>query len=96
MKNKSEVVNLFKKYGFDYRGSASNGDFLAFTYKYGFFHNAELVSLYPDRKLEIEEEMKPAVKQLEALGFSTKKSFYKSIEELEEALFDGFFKDNKF
>lgn len=91
MKNKSEVVNLFKKYGFDYRGSASNGDFLAFTYKYGFFHNAELVSLYPDRKLEIEEEMKPAVKQLEALGFSTKKSFYKSIEELEEALFDGFF-----
>ena len=91
MKNKSEVVSLFKKYGFDYRDSASNGDFLAFTYKYGFFHNAELISLYPDRKVEIEEEMEPAVKQLEALGFSTKKSFYKSVEELEEALFDGFF-----
>ncbi|MGB2111991.1 MAG: NACHT domain-containing protein, partial [Marinobacter adhaerens] len=42
-------------------------------------------------KARIEKEMDSSVKQLEALGFSTKKSFYKSFEDLEKALFNGFF-----
>jgi hypothetical protein len=91
MNNKGKAIALFKKYGFEFRKSASNGDYLAFTYKSGFFHNAELVSLYPEEKARIEKEMDSAVKQLEALGFSTKKSFYNSFEDLEKALFNGFF-----
>tara|TARA_R100000306_G_C4378081_1_gene142869 strand:+ start:564 stop:2699 length:2136 start_codon:yes stop_codon:yes gene_type:complete len=91
MNNKGKAIALFKKYGFEFRKSASNGDYLAFTYKSGFFHNAELVSLYPEEKARIEKEMDSSVKQLEALGFSTKKSFYKSFEDLEKALFNGFF-----
>lgn len=91
MNNKEKAIALFKKYGFEFRKSASNGDYLAFTYKSGFFHNAELVSLYPEEKARIEKEMDSSVKQLEALGFSTKKSFYKSFEDLEKALFNGFF-----
>jgi len=35
--------------------------------------------------------MDTAEKELEKLGFSTKKSFYSSIEEIESTLFDGFF-----
>lgn len=87
----SKIIELFNKYGFEYRKSASSNDFLAFTYKSGFFHNAELVSLnYNDKEL-LEFEMEKSLKSLEELGFSTKKSFYKSVEEIEETLFNGFF-----
>lgn len=88
---RSEIINLFRKYGFEYRKSASNGKFLAFTYKAGFFHNAELVSLCIDEKDQVEQDMEGAVKELETLGFSTKKSFYSSVDEIEETLFNGFF-----
>lgn len=91
MKNKVEVIKLFRKYGFEHRDSASNSDYLAFTYKAGFFHNAELVSLCKDERQRIEREMDFSVRQLESLGFSTKKSFYNSIEEIEDVLFYGFF-----
>lgn len=91
MKNKQDAITLFKKYGFEFRESASSENYLAFTYKSGFFHNAELVSLSPEIRDLIEQEMESAVKQLESLGFSTKKSFYKTFEELEKKLFDGFF-----
>ena len=91
MKNKKEVINLFKRYGFDFRKSASSENYLAFTYKSGFFHNAELVSLYPEDQEAIDDEMESSVKELESLGFSTKKSFYNSLDTLEDELFDGFF-----
>lgn len=91
MEKKSEIISIFRKYGFEYRDAASNGDYLAFTYKSGFFHNAELVSINPSEKVRVEREMDSAVKQLEALGFSTKKSFYSSFSDLKKALFDGFF-----
>ncbi|WP_431024362.1 NACHT domain-containing protein [Halomonas sp. H5] len=91
MKERDNLIRLFRRYGFEYRSSASNGEYLAFTFKSGFFHNAELVSLESERKREIEEEMEPAYRDLEKLGFSTKKTFYKSFEEVEKSLFDGFF-----
>ncbi|WP_115719878.1 NACHT domain-containing protein [Gallaecimonas mangrovi] len=91
MKDAQKVITLFRKYGFEYRGNISSNDYLAFTYKSGFFHNAELVSLYPNDKSKIEKEMESSLRSLERLGFSTKKSFYDSIDDLEKALFDGFF-----
>lgn len=90
----SKVINLFKKYGFEYRKNASNENFLAFTYKSGFFHNAELVSLDYKNRETIEKEMEISLKSLEDLGFSTKKSFYSNIEQIEETLFNGFFNVN--
>ena len=88
---RDNIIPLFRKYGFEYRKSASHSDFLAFTYKTGFFHNAELVSLNIQDRDRIEQEMEASVKELEALGFSTKKSFYNSIEEIDKILFEGFF-----
>lgn len=88
---RDNIIPLFRKYGFEYRKSASHEDFLAFTYKTGFFHNAELVSLKTQERDRVEHEMERSLKELESLGFSTKKSFYNSIEEIEEVLFEGFF-----
>ncbi len=91
MEMKEKIIELFRKYGFEYRKSASNGDFLAFTFKSGFFYNAELVSLGITEKERIEKEMDVVVRELEQLNFSTKKSFYSSIDDIEKKLFDGFF-----
>lgn len=96
MNNSSLVIELFRKYGFEYRKSLSNSDFLAFTYSSGFFHNAELVSVESEQnQVEIEARMEESARGLEDLGFSTKKSFYSSIKEVEQALFEGFFEVEK-
>lgn len=39
----AQLISLFKKYGFDYKKSSSGHGFYAFTFKAGFFHNAEVV-----------------------------------------------------
>ncbi|MGI2171953.1 hypothetical protein ACROAE_17485 [Shewanella sp. MF05960] len=91
MDEKEKIIALYKKYGFDHRQSCSNGNFLAFTFKSGFFHNAEIVSLNIEERNKIEQEMELFVTQLESLGFSTKKAFYKNVEEIEKTLFHGFF-----
>ncbi len=91
MKYKKDVISLLEKYGFEYKKNASDTDFLAFTYRTGFFHNAELISISDYTPEEVDSKMDNVVKDLERLGFSTKKSFYKSLEELENALFEGFF-----
>lgn len=87
----TKIIELFNKYGFEYRENASSTNFLAFTYKSGFFHNAELVSLNYENKETLDAEMEKSLKSLESLGFSTKKSFYRTFEEIEENLFNGFF-----
>jgi len=91
MEMKENIISLFRKYGFEYNKAASNGDFLAFTFKSGFFHNAEIVSLNIDDREIVEKEMEKVAVDLEQLGFSTKKAFYKNLEEIEKTLFDGFF-----
>ncbi len=91
MEMKENIIELFRQYGFEYRRQASNEEFLAFTFKSGFFHNAELVSTSIENRISIEKEMDKAVVDLERLGFSTKKSFYNSFEEIDETLFSGFF-----
>jgi hypothetical protein len=91
MVSKERIIELYSKYGFDYRKNLSNGNFLAFTFKSGFFHNAEIVSLNLAERSKVEQEMERVVVQLELLGFSTKKAFYENIEDIEKVLFDGFF-----
>lgn len=89
--DRKNTIELFRQYGFEYRRQASSNEFLAFTYKSGFFHNAELVSISEGDNSEIEARMEKASQDLEKLGFSVKKSFYGSYEEIEETLFNGFF-----
>lgn len=89
--DKEKIVSLYKKYGFDYRPSASNERYLAFTYKSGFFHNAELVAVGADDREKLDQEMTKSFAELEKLGYSTKKSFYTNTNDLEEKLFSGFF-----
>jgi hypothetical protein len=88
---REKVINLFRRYGFEYKKAASSDNYLAFTFKSGFFHNAELVSMDCDNKEQVEKEMESSVSELNKLGFSTKKAFYQSYEEIEKSLFDGFF-----
>jgi hypothetical protein len=91
MEMKENIIALYRQYGFEYRKQASNNNYLAFTYKSGFFNNAELVSLLINDKTRVEKEMERTSQDLESLGFSTKKSFYNSISEIDETLFRGFF-----
>lgn len=90
MNNREKIVHLYQKYGFIYRGEFSNSDFLAFTFQSGFFNNAEVISLN-DNSGRIIELMNESANELEQLGFSVKKTFYDCIEDIEKALFDGFF-----
>ncbi len=88
---KEKIITLFRKYGFEYRKAASKDNFLAFTFKSGFFHNAELISLSGENQKHIENEMEEAANELKQLGFATKKTFYNNVDDIEKNLFDGFF-----
>lgn len=81
------LVELFKRYGFDYKGNSSGNGFYAFTYKSGFFHNAEFVYIKSADRVELENKQD----ELKRLGFSTKLSLFTSMEEIENTLFTGFF-----
>lgn len=87
MLDSHNLILLFKKYGFEFKKHSSGKGFYAFTYKTGFFHNAEFV--YNDDVSF--EEMEKSIKSLNEIGFSTKKSHYKSLSDIENNLFEGFF-----
>ena len=95
MENKKDIIELYEKYGFKFHENSSNSDFLSFTYKTGFFHNAEIISLSINNKEEVTRRMEEKVFDLKKLGYSTKMSFYNSIEEIEQSLFEGFFNIKK-
>lgn len=82
-----QLILLFKKYGFEYKKSSSGRGFYAFTFKTGFFHNAEVV--YTDEANLVEVEK--CLSELDNIGYSTKKSLFESIEDVAEQLFKGFF-----
>lgn len=88
--SKNNVINLFQRYGFEHRKNLSGGGFEAFTYKSGFFYNAELVSLSCWQEVD-KHRRDEAIKQLDKLKFSTKVKEYGSIEEIERDFFIGFF-----
>lgn len=85
------IIKQFRKYGFEYRKIFSNHDYLAFTFRSGFFNNAEIVSLEVNDKERVEKEMEKSISELNKLGFSVKKSFYNSLNEIKNSLFNGFF-----
>ncbi len=87
---KEEVIRLFQKYGFEHRVRFSGNGFEAFTYRTGFFYNAELVSVSCWEKVD-EASRDDALEQLKTLKFSTKIKDYQSVGEIEEDLFTGFF-----
>ena len=94
--NKIKIKELYERYGFSFREKQSEDDFLAFTYKTGFFNNAELVAICNDSdKINISNKMEAKAKSFSEIGFSVKKSFYRNYDELDNALFEGFFEPNK-
>ena len=87
--NNPQVIDIFRQYGFEYNKSSSNSSYLTFTYKSGFFHNAEVVQVASDPTDEKDIDKK--IKDLEQLGVSIKKNRYHTIEDVELGLFRGFF-----
>lgn len=87
MLDSDSLISLFKKYGFEYKKNASGTGYYAFTFKAGFFHNAELVYT----KNVDSEEMEKSIKGLDDIGYSTKKSFFTNLKDIENNLFEGFF-----
>jgi hypothetical protein len=41
----SQVIERYKKYGFEYKKMYSNDSYLTFTFRSGFFHNAEVIKI---------------------------------------------------
>lgn len=87
--NCSQVIDKFKKYGFEYKKAYSNSSYLTFTFKSGFFHNAEVVQL-SDNKAD-SEDIVLKIKNLESHGISIKRNKYETLEQIEQGLFEGFF-----
>lgn len=87
--NYSQVVDKFRKYGFEYKKSSSNSSYLTFTYKSGFFHNAEVVQVKEDA--DDEKDILKKVSDLEKLGVSIKRNSYENITQIGDGLFSGFF-----
>ncbi|WP_085297404.1 NACHT domain-containing protein [Cognaticolwellia mytili] len=85
----SQIIEKYRKYGFEYKKNYSNNSYLTFTFKSGFFHNAEVVQLGndPDDKQAINKK----IDSLMDLGVSVKTKTYQSFEEIEKSLFEGFF-----
>lgn len=85
----SQVIECYRKYGFEYKSRYSNRSYLTFTFKSGFFHNAEIVKINNDESDE--NEINQRIKSLNELGVSAKVTEYSSLEEIQEGLFKGFF-----
>ena len=72
MEQREQIISLYKKYGFEYRKASSTKEYLTFTYKSGFFHNAELVSFSNKDEEEINNKMDLVIQDLEKLGLSAR------------------------
>lgn len=88
---KDEVIKLFVEYGFEFKEKASGSKYLTFTFKSGFFHNAEIVLLSQDLSDSDKEDIEKVEANYDELGFSIKKNTYGSVKEIRKKLFDGFF-----
>ena len=84
MLRKSEVEELYLKYGFEL--GEENEKYLVFFSKSGYFQNAEIVIL--DEKAKEESINK---KEMEDIGYSVRVRKYSDINAVHDALFNGFF-----
>lgn len=87
--NASQIISCYRKYGFEYKSKYSNKSYLTFTFKSGFFHNAEVVKISNDSSDE--KEINEKIKNLNELGVSAKVTEYNSLDEIQDGLFKGFF-----
>ncbi|NOH22541.1 NACHT domain-containing protein [Vibrio europaeus] len=85
----SQVIDKYRKYGFEYKKPYSNRSYLTFTFRSGFFHNAEVVKISNDA--EDRKQIEKKIKSLNDLGISAKITEYSTLDEIEEGLFSGFF-----
>ncbi|MGL4351449.1 MAG: NACHT domain-containing protein, partial [Plesiomonas shigelloides] len=85
----SQVIESYRKYGFEYKKQYSNYSYLTFTFKSGFFHNAEVVKI--NKNPSDTEDIKSKINSLNDLGVSAKITEYNSLSDIEEGLFKGFF-----
>lgn len=79
-----ELKKVYSRYGFEEKPSGNEGIYV-YTLHSGHFHNADIISL----KNHANED--GVFKQYKDSGFACKIRRYKSIEEVETALFKGFF-----
>lgn len=87
----NEVISIYEKYGFKYRENYSNKYYLTFTFKTGFFHNAEIIKIV-DTLIDTEKESINKIRDnLKELGYSEKIAEYSNLEDIENGLFNGFF-----
>ncbi|MDS7945626.1 hypothetical protein RMA95_17100 [Acinetobacter sp. V110_1] len=87
MLKKEEVIEYYKSYGFSEEVSGDD-NILIFTIQSGHFYNAEIVILKDDIS---EKVIKKEFDGLINAGFACQKKIYKNIDEVESALFNGFF-----
>lgn len=79
------TINIFKRYGFEYRAEFSEKSILVFTIKSGFFDNASIV------KLSNAVSTETTVRNLKKIGYAVKQHNFSTDLELERELFNGFF-----
>lgn len=84
-KEKESTIDIFKRYGFEYRQEFSENEILVFTKKSGFFDNASIV------KFTTSINSETVITNLGSIGYSVKEHFFSTELELEFELFDGFF-----
>jgi biotin operon repressor len=87
--NNSQVIEKFRRYGFEYKKHSSNASYLTFTYRSGFFHNAEVVQV--SESVSDEKDILKKIEELESLGVSIKRNKYSNISQIGDGLFSGFF-----
>ncbi|WP_299494138.1 NACHT domain-containing protein [uncultured Shewanella sp.] len=85
----SQVIEKYRTYGFEYKKQYSNHSYLTFTFRSGFFHNAEVVKIANNSNDEAMIQEK--ISSLNTLGISAKITEYSNLEDIEEGLFKGFF-----
>ncbi|WP_049365622.1 NACHT domain-containing protein [Haemophilus parainfluenzae] len=89
--NAENLISKYKKYGFEYKKSYSNDSYLTFTFKSGFFHNAEIIKITSQANNSDENHINEVREDLRKLGYSEKFTENLSFEEIENELFNGFF-----
>ncbi|QEY15880.1 hypothetical protein D0C16_07785 [Cellvibrio sp. KY-GH-1] len=84
MINQIELKKIYSQYGFEEQPSGAEGVYV-YTLHSGHFHNADIVPIKKDANEE------SVFKQYKEAGYACKIRKYSSLEEVESALFKGFF-----
>jgi hypothetical protein E4_15868 len=89
--NAENLISKYEKYGFEYKKNYSNESYLTFTFKSGFFHNAEIIKITSQADKKDEDHINEVKTDLRKLGYSEKITENLNFEDIENELFNGFF-----